>query len=143
MPPEVLLTDLLAALQTALVDLARYEASVSLDRLKRDGDVSRMVRQALQEAIQSSLDIGERLLAESGAPPPQTYRAVFERLATHAGLDPSLAADMSEVAGLRNVLVHIYAILDLERIHRAYTVDRGRLERYAAWAAGGVSARMP
>jgi uncharacterized protein YutE (UPF0331/DUF86 family) len=101
------LTRLLGVLKTAVDDLRRYAEEVALDRLVRDGDASRMVREAVQEAIQASIDCGQVLLARQGVAPPDRYREVFERLRDRCGLDPALAESMAEASGLRNVLVHV------------------------------------
>ena len=136
MAPEDRLPAVLAALRTALADLARYAVEVPFERLSRDRDASRMVRQALQEALQAAIDAGEVLLSRVGAPPPPTYRGVFAALQEHCALPPELADEMGAAAGLRNVLVHVYTVLDLERIHAAYTGERETLDRFAAWVAG-------
>jgi uncharacterized protein YutE (UPF0331/DUF86 family) len=143
MVAEQRLERMLEALQAALLDLRRYAVDVPHDRLVSDGDASRMVRQALQEALQASIDAGFFLLSRAGVPTPSSYRAVFLALRDQLGLDPGLAESMAEAAGLRNVLVHIYTSLDLERIHRAYTVDRSVLDAFAAWLAGQPEGSEP
>lgn len=139
MSPEQRAVALLAALDKALLDLERYEREVPYDRLVRDGDASRMVRQALQEAIQACVDLGEKLLADVGAAPPDTYRGIFEALRDRSGLPDDLAASLADAAGLRNILVHVYTQLDLALIHSAYTDERATLARFAAWAAERMS----
>lgn len=136
MAPEDRLPHVLAALRTALDDLERYAREVPFDRLARDRDASRMVRQALQEGLQAAIDAGEILISRTGAPPPTTYRNVFDILRDHRGLPPDLADAMGAAAGLRNVLVHVYTVLDLQRVHAAYTTERPVLERFGAWVAG-------
>lgn len=136
MAPEDRLTHVLAALRTALQDLERYAREVPFERLAGDRDASRMVRQALQEALRASIDAGEILLSRTGAPPPATYRGVFDLLREHCGLPSDLAEAMGTAAGLRNVLVHVYTVLDLRRVHAACTTERATLERFATWVAG-------
>ena len=141
MAPEERLAAILASLEAALRDLARYETEVPAERLLRDGDASRMVRQALQEAVQSCIDAGEIILARSGETAPETYRGIFLALGDRAGLPADLAEAMAGMAGLRNVLVHMYTTTDLLRVHDAYTGEREILVRFAAWAAAWLSGR--
>lgn len=139
MAPEDRLPHVLAALRTALDDLERYSREVPFERLARERDASRMVRQALQEGLQAAIDAGEIMISRTGAPPPTTYRNVFEVLRDRCGLPHDLAEAMGAAAGLRNVLVHVYTVLDLQRVHAAYTTDRPVLERFALWAARRVA----
>ena len=142
MAPELAAVKVVDALRTALVDLARYETEVPYDRLCSDRDAWRMVRQALQEALQASIDLGQHLLARGGHPVPESYRATFTALRDHLGLPDDLATPMADAAGLRNVLVHVYTELDLRVIHPAYTTNREVLERWLRWVAAEL-ARVP
>ncbi len=130
---------LLAALRHAVDDLGRYEREVSRSRLESDGDAWRMVRQALQEAIQACIDLAHVLLADMDAEPVDTYRGAFDALRVHADLPPDLAMKLSAAAGLRNVLLHVYTELDLGLIHEAYTTEREHLAQFAAWAASRMA----
>lgn len=132
-------TRLLMALSTAVEDLQRYASAVPRERLETDRDAWRMVRQALQEAIQASIDLAHVLLARAKAPPAQTYRAAFAGLRDALDLPADQAEEMADAAGLRNVLVHVYTELDLDRVHAAYTGDLPRLERFLAWAAAAAA----
>lgn len=69
------------------------------------------VAHALQLAVQVCLDIGAHLIAEEGLKMPDDYRGVFASLKS-AGLDSELADNLSEAAGMRNVLVHGYLRID-------------------------------
>ena len=48
---------------------------------------------------------------------PSTYRETFEILKEEQIISEDLANDLSDLAGFRNVLVHIYWELDLDVIY--------------------------
>lgn len=68
-------------------------------------------------SIQSALDIATDVIAEERLRKPFTYRETFEVLAGEGIIPESLARDLSNLAGFRNVLVHIYWNLDLKQVY--------------------------
>jgi uncharacterized protein YutE (UPF0331/DUF86 family) len=71
---------------------------------------------ALEFAAQCAIDAALDLVARRGLGAPQTYREAFVVLAQHAVIDAALAEKLQAWAGLRNVLVHMYIKLDLDRV---------------------------
>lgn len=110
--------DLLVGLSEALEDLERYRDSVSPEDLTGDRDKRNMVLHALLVAIQSSIDLAQHLIAENKLIRPDTYRQAFEILKEAGLLEGGLAERLEDLAGFRNVLVHVYANLDLKRVHQ-------------------------
>lgn len=135
MAPETPPVSALEALRIALEDLDTFAEDVTFDRLCSDRTSSRAVRHALQEAIQASIDLGEMLLTRTGVRSPETYRQVFEELRDHLGLPEDLAREMVAAAGMRNVLVHLYTIVDLEQVFDALQAGRAHLRAYSRWVA--------
>jgi len=66
-------------------------------------------------SIQTSIDIANHLIAETSKEKPSTYRESFELLADLDIIDRKLAEELADLAGFRNVLVHMYVKLDLEQ----------------------------
>lgn len=71
-----------------------------------------------QVAIQSALDIGAILLAEAGTDIPAEYRDIFPKLAEIGVLPETLAARLVAMAKFRNVLVHLYLEIEVERLYQ-------------------------
>jgi len=71
-----------------------------------------------QVAIQSALDIGAILLSEAGTDIPTEYRDIFPKLAEIGVLSQPLAARLVAMAKFRNVLVHLYLEIDVERLYQ-------------------------
>ncbi len=106
----------LRELDECLSDWERYQQCSSED-LKADRDKRNMILHAMLVSIQAAIDVSMHLISQNGLGRPATYRETFDVLA-RAGLIPEeLAADLSDLAGFRNVLVHIYWDLDLDEIY--------------------------
>jgi uncharacterized protein YutE (UPF0331/DUF86 family) len=62
-----------------------------------------MILHAMLVSIQAAIDISSHLISQNGLGRPATYRETFDILG-RAGLIPEeLAAELSDLAGLRNV----------------------------------------
>ena len=106
----------LRELSESLEDWRRYQ-SISIEELRMDRDKRNMVLHALLISIQSAIDIATYIIAEKGLRKPSTYRETFEILEEGQIIPEDLANDLSDLAGFRNVLVHIYWELDMDVIH--------------------------
>lgn len=115
--------DHLGKLEEAISDLEKYQKTVTLEDLETDRDKRNMVLHALLLAIQASIDIGNHLIAELHLERPETYRETFEILARANLLPSPLSQKLSELAGFRNVLVHLYWKLDLEETYKILQED--------------------
>lgn len=106
----------LRELNAALEDWERYQG-VSLKELEVDRDKRNMVLYAMLVCIQATIDIASHLIAEKGLSKPATYRESFEILGKSGLIDEELASELSDLAGFRNILVHVYWGLDLEEVY--------------------------
>ena len=105
-------------LEEALQDVRRYKSSITLEDLVADRDKRNMVLRALQVAIQSAIDIANHIIAEYRFPTPLTYKESFQILKEKGMLSSNLAEDLSELVGFRNILVHLYWRVDLEKVFK-------------------------
>jgi len=125
----------LAVLLDALADLRRYRARFDAVALQADRDAQHMVLHALYVAAQAAIDIAMHGSAGTEQPEAATYQEAFRRLQQSGLLDAKLAARMAGWAGLRNVLAHQYATIDLARIAHTLNAELGDLEEFARVAA--------
>jgi len=113
----------------ALDDWERY-MSLPLDRLLRERDLKNMVLHALLVSIQASIDIANHLISEEGLRRPANYREAFQILGEARLIDDDLARELSDLAGFRNILVHIYWGLDMEMVYHILQNDRKHLVNF-------------
>jgi uncharacterized protein YutE (UPF0331/DUF86 family) len=106
----------LTELDESLKDWERYQR-YSLEDLKKDRDKRNMVLHAMLISIQAAIDISSHLISRNQLKRPATYRETFELLGQAGMITEDLAVELSDLAGLRNVLVHIYGQLNLDEIY--------------------------
>ena len=112
----------LVMLQKTLLLLERYAREVKRADLEVDWETWVKVRAALELAAQCAIGAALDLISRRGLGVPQTYREAFTVLTTAGVIDEHLAKELQSWAGLRDVLVHMYTKLDLDRVHAAISM---------------------
>lgn len=97
-------------------------------------------RYAVQAAAQASIDIANHLIAANGWRVPQDYGDAFTVLAEHEVIDAELAANLRGLAGLRNLLVHLYDEIDDDRVAREAQSGLDDLSAFAQNVAATLAA---
>ncbi len=77
----------------------------------------------VQRAAQSAIDMAQLVIAAKGLMLPRSYKHSFMILSEAQIIDTAAAANMSKMAGFRNLAVHDYAALDVS-ILKSILVDR-------------------
>jgi uncharacterized protein YutE (UPF0331/DUF86 family) len=99
--------------------IERYARTVKRGELDTDRETWLKVKGALEVAAQCTIDLALEIVTRRALGTPQTYREAFGLLGRAGVIEPALAAELEKWAGLRNVLVHVYTTLDLDRVHEA------------------------
>ncbi len=110
MVDQDLLNKKLAFIETCVEDLRRHAKP---DLLQTDIREERFIEHTLQLAIQATLDAASHIVSSERLGEPETNRALFQLLSTNDWITPSLAYNLQNMAGFRNILVHGYASVDL------------------------------
>lgn len=110
MTDRALVEKKLATIVSAVSDLRRL---ANVDQLRHDVREERFIEHTLQLAMQAALDVASHIVSDESLGEPQTNRHLFDLLARAGWLDDGLAAQLSRMAGFRNVLVHGYDDVDL------------------------------
>ena len=119
----------LRELSDALEDWEKYQV-FSIEELREDRDKRNMVLHAMLVSIQSAIDIAAYIIAQKGFEKPSTYRETFEILGREKIIKRELAEELSDLAGFRNVLVHIYSGLNLDEVYGVLHNDLGTLKEF-------------
>jgi uncharacterized protein YutE (UPF0331/DUF86 family) len=125
----------LLSLNQALQHLGA-QGSLSSDALRADATLRAAVERWLQVAIEACIDLAYHVVAERGWTPPDTARGSFQTLATHGLVPAELASRLGMAAGMRNILVHEYAEVDLEVIATAVRDGLADLRAFGAVLGG-------
>jgi uncharacterized protein YutE (UPF0331/DUF86 family) len=101
--------------------IARLEENViTLDELRHDPLTTRRsqwaLRYGLMASIQIVIDLACEIVAKRSLGSPSAYRECIELLAQFGLLEHSLAETLQKMVGLRNLLVHDYDEVDINRL---------------------------
>jgi uncharacterized protein YutE (UPF0331/DUF86 family) len=88
-----------------------------LQRFKDDVFIHSTAERCLHLAIESVLDIGNHIISDRGYRKPETYSEIFEILADEGVISAELLGHLAGMAAFRNVLVHDYLRIDLDRVY--------------------------
>jgi len=85
----------------------------------------------LRRALESVFDIGRHIIAKQGLGKPANYRQIIEILAQQEIIPLEFSRNIHGLAGYRNRLVHEYAKITPEEIHR---IIQERLDDFALFS---------
>jgi uncharacterized protein YutE (UPF0331/DUF86 family) len=97
---------------------------------KRDFVLRGALERYLQLAAEVSIDIGEIIISELELSAPMANRDVFEMLGEEKILTEDLSKSFVRLAGFRNVLVHDYLKLSLEKMYAYLQNDLGDFDKF-------------
>ena len=118
---------------------ARQHVKATSAELAADADALDLVAFNLMLAVQTCADIASHLIADAGWPSTRTFAEAFLRLHEHGVLTRSTADALARAAGLRNVVAHGYAGVDVGLVHAAATSGLRDLDAFAREVAVWVS----
>ena len=95
----------------------REKQSVSLRELQSNQDIQDVVLHNLQNAIQGCLDLSSHIIADEGWAIPPTQAGLFQVLSDHKIITPEQAVKMKAMVGFRNIIVHEYAVINVDKVH--------------------------
>lgn len=103
----------------------------TIEELKKDHTLQGAVLHYLQLTIECVIDIGELLISELKLRKPEESREVIKILAENKIIPDDFAKRFAAVAGFRNILVHEYADVDLNRVYTHLQKDLQDFDFYA------------
>lgn len=146
MTPRELDADVVHArlrLMRELLDDLEEVGEVTPERLERERLTRRAVERILGQLVDLAVSVNGHAAAALLDRGPSDYRNSF-RLAAEAGVVPEdLARDLAPSAGLRNVLIHEYTAIDLDRVAQSVPVYLAGYRRYVSEVARFLKERRP
>ena len=91
--------------------------------IQHDSREQRYTERMLQIAIQAALDVAARIISDNSLGDPSTNREMFEILVRFGWIPADLISPLSQMVGLRNILVHGYETVNPEMLGDIVTGD--------------------
>lgn len=85
---------------------------LGLEKYQADKHTRALSEHYLRIAIEATLDLGRHVIVKTGLDVPQEYREVGKILRERGVLPPKLGQELEAMAGMGNVLVHLYWDID-------------------------------
>lgn len=105
-------------------------AARSDSELRSDFAVMGGLQHYLLLTVETILDLGSHVISSEGFEPPRSYADIFRILRDEGLLTGELAERLMAMARFRNVLVHLYAEVDEERVMQIFRGSLGDLDAF-------------
>lgn len=89
------------------------------------------VERLLELAIQCCLDIGMHIVTDDKLREPESYADIFSSLQEGKVISADLALRLSKMAKFRNLLVHIYAKVEVEKVYSILHSGLGDIDEFS------------
>ena len=90
----------------------------------------RTVERDFQLIVDTVIDINSHIIAANKLPISDDYQQTFTILAQNGFISPTLSEQIAPVTGLRNLIVHKYGEVDMERFFNALRKNTGQFNSY-------------
>jgi uncharacterized protein YutE (UPF0331/DUF86 family) len=118
-------------------------AGLDEDRFLEDPMAVGSARYYLQVSVESCINLANHIIAAQRLRAPQDFKDTF-RVLNEAGIVPDdCAARMRELAGLRNLLVHLYWEVDDRLILEGIRTELGHFEVFVSHIMAHVDRSSP
>ncbi len=106
-----------------------------IEDLQTDHTLKGAVERYLEVALECAIDIGEMIISKEKLKRSETYNEVFLILGEHGILPGDFAIKFAPSAGFRNILVHMYAKIDIGKLYYYLQNNIEDLEQFGKYIA--------
>jgi uncharacterized protein YutE (UPF0331/DUF86 family) len=125
------------------LDQLRSARDVVGSELQADPMKRAAIERLEQVIVDLAVDINSHIAATELGRAPSSGRESFELAAATGAIEASLADMLAPSAGLRNILVHRYTQIDIDKVAGAVASLLDGFDAYVRQVAAFVSARQP
>lgn len=104
----------------------------NLGDLQKDSILQNGILHLLQTAVEICLDMTNHIIADEEWRAPSSNRDAFQVLREHDILSEALLKHCQNMAGFRNILVHMYEKVDLEDVYNILKNHLGDFEAFGS-----------
>ena len=108
----------------------KIKADVDSETFLSDMDIQESVLFNLQMAIQNCIDIAAHIISDENLGVAGSNNEMFYILEENGYIPPHLTEKMVKAVGLRNLIVHEYAKLELRQVLQIAKIDIADLSNY-------------
>ena len=119
-----LIRDAVAELQSLNLESVGLEAYLQNKRLRA------LSEHYLRIALEATLDLGRHVIVKTGLGIPQEYRDIGKILAQKGIVSHQLGQELEAMAGMRNMLVHLYWEINYPLLYRTIVQRQSTFEQY-------------
>ena len=109
--------DRIKLLENNIKELAELKTRFIMEDICHDKLGEWALRYGFLETIQIAIDISCHIVAKYNLGNPTTYTECIDLLRKYNYIDKSLTSKLIGMIGLRNILVHEYVSVDIERLY--------------------------
>jgi uncharacterized protein YutE (UPF0331/DUF86 family) len=117
------------------VSILREYQSNEIEEIRDNRTLRAAVERYMEVSLACMIDICEMVISSERFIRPDTYREAILTLGKHNILPRDFAEKLAPAAGFRNVLVHMYTDIDLEKLYSHLQNDIDDLELFAEYIA--------
>jgi len=99
--------------------------------LENDQDIQDLLSFRIQQMVEKCIDIGSHIIANESLETAENSRTIFEVLAKHNIITKENAEKLGQSVGMRNVIVHQYDEVDIQKLYYAYEVGLQDIKNFA------------
>jgi len=104
-------------LERNVVELEKFRQKYTANDIVNDIHIQWALRYGLFESIQIVIDVSCHLTSKYNLGNPKTYSECIELLAKENYLSKDILGNLLGMVGLRNILIHEYVSVDLEKLY--------------------------
>ncbi|MGQ0574261.1 MAG: type VII toxin-antitoxin system HepT family RNase toxin [Pseudonocardia sp.] len=134
-----------AKLQLMSTLRARLDRFGEIERVVLEDDLDQrlILERLLTQLVDLAVAINTQIVAAETGAAPEDYRTSFSALASVGTIDADLARRLAPATGLRNVLIHAYQDLDMDRFVSSVPLARVQFAAYIRQVARWLTDRPP
>mgnify|MGYP000963931828 FL=1 len=117
------------------VSTLREYQQYDIEEIRNNRTLRGAIERYMEISLACMIDICEMIISTEKLRRPETYREVILVLGQYNILPEEFAKKLAPAAGFRNILVHMYADIDLGKLYSFLQNDIGDLELFAEYVA--------
>ena len=117
------------------VNILRSYQKHKINELKENFTLRGAIERYFEISLECALDIGEMIISAENFEKTDSYREIIEVLGNHNVLPKEFSEKFAPAASFRNILVHAYARLDIEKLYELLQENLDDFDEFSRYIA--------